>query len=422
MDKQNNHDADLRPEDQGGEETAPAGPAPDSEPGASDGKPSFPWEAARKEAKKEAKKAAAQAPVKIKKIKTGPGCLSRLFGLFGIVVTVAIILGFVAVLKYSVLFLPVTEESREVVVSIPEGASVAKIGQVLEEAGAIRSADAFVWTVRAKSRIKGQPLVLKAGEMALDSGKPVWKNLDLIVRGNYKLYPFTVPEGRNMYEIAKMIEGAGLGSSADFLTLCRDKTFIGFLGLDVDSLEGYLFPETYSFPKGTPMKTIIKTMVDAFWKVWKKYDGLAREKGLTRQEVVTLASIVEKETGVARERPIIAGVFFNRLAKGMKLQTDPTVVYGLTGHDGTITRKDLANPHPYNTYIIPGLPPGPIANPGEASISAVVKPDVVPYLYFVSKNDGSHHFSETLAEHNRMVNRYQRGQGDAAPSRGRNKR
>jgi UPF0755 protein len=127
--------------------------------------------------------------------------------------------------------------------------------------------------------------------------------------------------------------------------------------------------------------------------------------------VITLASIVEKETGQARERPLIAGVFFNRLARGMKLQTDPTVIYGLLpDFNGNLTRKDLETPTPYNTYVINGLPPGPIANPGEAAIQAIIRPDVLqPYLYFVSKNDGSHHFSKTLEEHNRMVYRYQRG-------------
>ncbi len=343
-----------------------------------------------------------------KKVRTGPGCLMRLFGLTGIVLGVALILAFLAGLKYSVLFLAPEEVSREVVVSIPEGASPTRIGQLLEEAGVVRSGQAFVWTFRAKNKLKG-PVLLKAGEMALDPSLPVWKTIDLIAKGNYKLYPFTVPEGRNIYDVAQLIENAGLGSQGDFLALCRDRDFIASLGLDGDTLEGYLFPETYSFPKGTPLKAIIKTMTDSFQAVWKKYEALAREKGLTRRQVMTLASIVEKETGVARERPVIAGVFYNRLAKGMKLQTDPTVIYGLLpDFNGTITSKDLATAHPYNTYVITGLPPGPITNPGEAAIAAVVRPDIVPFYYFVSKNDGTHHFSETLAEHNRMVNLYQR--------------
>ena len=364
-------------------------------------------------------------PPQPKKVRSGPGCLIRMLALICIVVVVAAILAFLAGLKYSVLFLPPEEASREVVVSIPEGAGAARIGQMLEEAGVIKSAEAFVWTLKAKERqrtaktflcerLEGEncerpPIVLKAGEMALDPSLPVWKIIDLIAKGNYKLYPFTVPEGRNIFDIAKMIEEAGLGTQADFLALCRDKVFINSLGLTGGSLEGYLFPETYSFPKGTPLEKIVKTMTDSFFKVWSKYEPEARNKNMDLHDVVTLASIVEKETGVARERPMIAGVFINRIAKGMKLQTDPTVIYGLLpDFDGNITKKDLQTPHPYNTYVIPGLPPGPISNPGEAAIAAVVQPDIVPFIYFVSKNDGSHDFSVTLKEHNEKVNKYQR--------------
>jgi UPF0755 protein len=343
--------------------------------------------------------------------KTGPGCFSRIFGLFGVAVSVGFILAFLGLLKYSVLFLPASDESREVVVSIPEGASPTRIGELLEQGGAIKSAQAFVWTLRARNRLSKSPIILKAGEMALDPSHSVWRIIDSLARGTYKLYPFTVPEGRNIYEIAQMVETNEFGTAYEFLELCRDKSFIRSLGLNVDSLEGYLFPETYNFPKGTTLRGIIKDMTTEYRKVWRKYETQALEKGLTEHEVITLASIVEKETGQARERPLIAGVFFNRLARGMRLQTDPTVIYGLMpGFNGNLTRRDLERPTPYNTYVINGLPPGPIANPGEAAIQAVIRPDILqPYLYFVSKNDGSHHFSKTLEEHNRMVNRYQRG-------------
>jgi len=343
--------------------------------------------------------------------KTGPGCFSRIFGLFGIAVSVGFILAFLGALKYSVLLLPASEESREVVVSIPEGSSPARIGELLEEAGAIKSAQAFVWTFRAKNRLSKSPVILKAGEMALDPSRSIWSIIDSLAKGTYKLYPFTVPEGKNIYDIAMLVNDHGFGPAAEFLELCRDRSFIRSLGLNVNSLEGYLFPETYNFPKGTTLRGIIKEMTSEFQKVWRKYEALALEKGLTTHEAITLASIVEKETGQGRERPLIAGVFFNRLARGMKLQTDPTVIYGLLpDFNGNLTRKDLDTPTPYNTYVINGLPPGPIANPGEEAIQAVIRPDVLqPYLYFVSKNDGSHHFSKTLEEHNRMVYRYQRG-------------
>ncbi len=344
------------------------------------------------------------------KIRTGPGLFSRAFGVVGIVISLGLIWAFLWGLKFSNEFLAPETESRELVVTIPEGAAAPRIGQILEEAGAIKSAEAFGWALKIKNRLnRGKPIVLKAGELALDPSLPVWEIIDLAAKGNYKLYPFTVPEGKNMFEIAKMVEAAGLGSAEDFLDLCRDRQFINSLGLSEKNLEGYLFPETYNFPKGTPLKTVIKTMTDSFFNIWKKYDSQSREAGLTRHEAITLASIVEKETGAAPERPIISGVFHNRLKKGMRLQTDPTVVYGLTNFSGSITQRDLAAEHPYNTYIIPALPPGPIANPGEAAIAAAVKPATVSYLYFVSKNDGTHQFSNTLNEHNRAVRQYQRG-------------
>lgn len=349
-----------------------------------------------------------EKPGRQPKVRTGPGCFSRIFGCLGVTLVVILILAFIGGLQYSALFLPPEEESREIVVGIPEGATAAQIGQLLETAGVIKSGQAFVWTLKGKNKIKG-PVVLKAGEMALDPSLPVWQTIDLIAKGNYKLYPFTVPEGRNKYEIAQLVEDAGLGARGDFLALCDDPNFIASLGLEVDNLEGYLFPDTYNFPKGTALKSIIKAMTDNFLKVWRGYDRFAEEKGLTRQEVVTLASIVEKETGVGGERPVIAGVFYNRLIKGMKLQTDPTVIYGfMPDFEGPITRQHLQANHPYNTYVIPALPPGPITNPGKAAIEAVIHPAVVPYLYFVSKNDGtgSHDFSETLADHNRKVDKY----------------
>ena len=167
-------------------------------------------------------------------------------------------------------------------------------------------------------------------------------------------------------------------------------------------------PETYHFVKGTTAREIVQAMVDRFWQVWKRYQIPAASQSLNRHEVITLASIIEKETGAESERPLIAAVFLNRLEIGMPLQTDPTVIYGLRDFDGNLTRKHLTTMTPYNTYLIPGLPPGPIANPGEDSIKAILEPAPVNYLYFVSKNDGTHYFSKTLAEHNRAVHRYQK--------------
>ena len=348
---------------------------------------------------------------RVRKVRTGPGLLGRLFGLVGLAVVVALFFGFLTVLRYGDNFLAPETASREVVVTVPQGQTVAQTAELLERSGIIKSADAFMWAVKIRSRLK-RPVSVKAGEQALDHSLNVWETIRLLERGNFKYYPFTVPEGRTIYDVAQAVQSAGLGSAADFLALCRDRAFMSSLGVEAPTLEGYLFPETYSFPKGTPLRSVIKAMTDQFWKVWAKYETKAADRGLTTAQVVTLASIVEKETGAAEERPLIASVFHNRLSKRMRLQTDPTVIYGLLPEfDGNLTRAHLESFTPYNTYVIDGLPPGPIANPGEAAIKAVLEPAQARYLYFVSKNDGTHHFSETLAEHNRMVNRYQRGRG-----------
>ncbi|MDR2405861.1 MAG: endolytic transglycosylase MltG [Deltaproteobacteria bacterium] len=342
-----------------------------------------------------------------KKIKTGPSLTGRLVGLIGLAAVVALIFGFHYVLEYSNKFSPPDTQSREVLVTIPQGASYPEIAHILKENGLIKDEGAFLLAIRLKSKLK-QPVGIKAGEQALDPSLNTWETIKTLVKGNFKFYPFTIPEGRNLREIATTVQNAGLGSAKDFLALCYDKTFIQSLGIQADSLEGYLFPETYNFPKNTPLSTIIKAMTTQFFKVWNKYNTLAAAKGLSQNEVLTMASIVEKETGAAQERPLIAAVFFNRLDKKMRLQTDPTVIYGLPNFNGNLTRADLETPHPYNTYVIQGLPPGPIASPGEDSIKAVLNPANTKYLYFVSKNDGTHHFSNTLAEHNKMVAQYQK--------------
>jgi UPF0755 protein len=338
---------------------------------------------------------------------TGPGVFGRSLGFIGIGVVAALVYGFIQLLEYGHLFTAPETVSREILVTIPQGADYPQVGEILQKAGVIRDKGAFLWAVRISSKLK-RPVSLKAGEQAMDPSLNVWDTIALLARGNFKLYPFTIPEGWNMSDIARQAELAGLGKASDFLALCSDPEFVRSLGLDSPTLEGYLFPETYSFPRGTPLRTVIKTMTDQFLKVWAKYADDAAARGLTRNEAVTLASIVEKETGDPAERPLISAVFFNRLEKRMRLQTDPTVIYGIPNFDGNLTRAHLETPHPWNTYVIQGLPPTPIASPGEAAIRAAVNPAQADYLYFVSKNDGTHHFSSTLKEHNRMVAQYQR--------------
>ncbi|MEW5723737.1 MAG: endolytic transglycosylase MltG [Thermodesulfobacteriota bacterium] len=335
------------------------------------------------------------------------GCFSRLVIVFLILCLLALLGAGVAYLEIRTRLMPVSAEPTKVDVTIPKGAPVLEIGRILEEHKVIRSAEAF----RHYVAFKKVGHLLKAGEMVLDSSLGTPQIVEALIKGSFKLYALTIPEGLTMRQIAQKAAEAGFVDQQEFLALCRDRQFITTLGLDVDSLEGYLFPQTYYFPKNVTTREVIKTMVDMFWQVWDRYQSTAKNHKLTRPQIITLASIVEKETAAPEERPLIASVFLNRLEKGMKLETDPTVIYGLENFNGNLTKKDLQTPHPYNTYVIQGLPPGPIASPGEESIKAVLRPAVSDYLFFVSRNDGTHQFSRTLKEHNQAVNKYQRGGG-----------
>lgn len=212
-----------------------------------------------------------------------------------------------------------------------------------------------------------------------------------------------------MEQIADLLDSKGLVNKQQFLSLAQDPALLEQYGIPGPTLEGYLYPDTYQLARGISPSTAIHTMVERFWMLVRPLKKRAEDLGMEMEDVITLASIVEKETGLAGERATIASVFLNRLKRRMRLESDPTVIYGLKNFDGNLTRKDLSKPTPYNTYVIRGLPPGPIANPGLEAIKAVLYPAKTDYLYFVSKNDGSHHFSRTLSEHNRAVRMYQKG-------------
>lgn len=299
---------------------------------------------------------------------------------------------------------PASAEKKEILVTIPRGASAAEIGRLLEQAGVIRSARAFRYLVA----LSGKGATLKAGEHILDPSLSTPEIIDSLIKGRLKLYRLTVPEGLTLAQVARLAGQSGLADPEEFFALGHDPEMIASLGLQAPSLEGYLFPETYYFVRETTARRIIQTMVRRFEAVWETLPPRAGDLGLTRHEVVILASIVEKETAVPAERPLIAATFLNRLRRGMRLESDPTVIYGLKDFDGNLTRQDLETPTPYNTYQIDGLPPGPICNPGAAGLRAVLEPAPVDYLFFVSKNDGTHHFSHSLTQHNRAVNQYQR--------------
>jgi len=263
---------------------------------------------------------------------------------------------------------------------------------------------------------------LQAGEYSFPAGLSNQAIIEKLAKGEVYYRPLTIPEGFNILQIGDLL-ASGFGyQSHDFLQQVRNEKFIRSLGLDVPSLEGYLFPDTYLVTRGQMLGEIISMMVRRFNAVFaeiSKQDHLPGQPGLpklSQHEVVILASIVEKETALPEERPLIAAVFLNRLKNNMKLQADPTVIYGINDFNGNITRKDLITPSPYNTYTQTGLPVGPIANPGKESLAAVLHPADVAYLYFVAKNDGSHYFSTSLEEHNRAVIRFQKQRRSAKES------
>jgi UPF0755 protein len=233
--------------------------------------------------------------------------------------------------------------------------------------------------------------------------------LNRMIPGRGAFHRITVPEGLTAREIAGLLADAKVGGKERLLAEISDPDLLAQLGLTDKGIEGYLFPDTYYFPDGMTEGEVLTAMVEAFHAAVDPLLRQAKPPALSAHEVVTLASMIEKETGDAAERPMVAAVFYNRLKIGLPLQSDPTAVYELEERRKTITHKDLQNKSPYNTYHIKGLPPGPICNPGLSSLKAALAPANVPYLYFVSKNDGSHSFSVELAEHNRAVKTYQGG-------------
>jgi UPF0755 protein len=252
---------------------------------------------------------------------------------------------------------------------------------------------------------------LKAGEYRFAEPMSALEVVNKIARGDVYRRLVTFREGLTIREMAKVYEDAGLGKAADFETAARDTSAIRELDATATDLEGYLFPDTYSLRRETAAPVLVAQMVASFKRAFGDASrAAAAARQLSLREAVTLASLVEKETAVADERPIVAAVYLNRRAIGMPMQADPTVIYAMQragNYNGNIRRDDLQIDSPYNTYRYPGLPPGPIASPGKAALDAAVNPAQVDYLYFVSKNDGSHVFARTLDEHNRNVHEWQ---------------
>ncbi|MGM0418124.1 MAG: endolytic transglycosylase MltG [Thermodesulfobacteriota bacterium] len=251
---------------------------------------------------------------------------------------------------------------------------------------------------------------IQAGEYSLSPAMTPDQILTMFVKGRVNLVKLTIPEGYTIFQIAAELEKKNICKSKNFTEKTNDKDLLYKYSIPGPSFEGYLYPETYFFKKDSDPEKIIQTMVSSFKNHYTKdLKKRASEIGFTDHEAVTLASIIEKETGKKSEREIISSVFHNRLKKGMRLETDPTVIYGIKDFDGNIKKRDLQHKTPYNTYMIKGLPPGPIANPGIKSIKAALYPAETDYLFFVSKKDGSHYFSTSYKEHLKAVNKYQLG-------------
>lgn len=295
-------------------------------------------------------------------------------------------------------------KATEKSIIIASGQSLKKSAAILQSEGIITSASKF----RLLARIKDYDKKLQAGEYILSASMPPLKILEIMISGSVKLYKITIPEGYNIFQIAAIVAEAGFASKSSFLESATDPATAREMGIEASTLEGYLFPDTYFFPKGVTIEKMISKMIARFREVFTEdLKKRAQKIGFSVHQVVTLASIIEKETGAPEERPIISSVFHNRLKRGMRLETDPTVIYGIKDFDGNLTRKHLATHTPYNTYKIKGLPPGPIANPGIASMEAALFPAETAFLYFVSKKDRTHHFSKNLIEHNKAVRKYQ---------------
>lgn len=306
---------------------------------------------------------------------------------------------------YVTFFTPASREGGLHTVYIQKGTGFRVVAENLEKAGVVRDAESFIYA----ARLLGAYKKVQAGEYELDSSMTPLSILNALTTGRVKKHLVTIPEGYNIQEVADTLGAEGLVDPAEFKARAADRYFVATLGLDGATLEGYLFPDTYSFTKGMTVDEVITKMVEKFKTVYMaEFDSRARAKGMSMRTVVTLASIIEKETGSPGERALISAVLHNRLKKRIKLQSDPTVIYAIKDFDGNLTRKHLLEKTPYNTYVNYGLPPGPIANPGRASLDAAISPANADYLYFVSMNNGKHFFSSSLKEHNKAVDSFQR--------------
>jgi UPF0755 protein len=298
---------------------------------------------------------------------------------------------------------------------IKKGSSLKKVSTTLKQEGVIRDASLFI----RMATFLGKKKEVKAGEYEFHTRMHPWEVLNILAKGQVKPRLVTIVEGFTLSQIAQLLDDLEIVEKKAFLEKTSSPALIISLGLPysatsnpASSLEGYLFPNTYHLLREMNAEEIIQMMVQQFKKVVNnEWNRRASQLGMSQREIVILASIIEKEASLPEEKPFVSAVFHNRLKKKIPLQSDPTVIYGIKNFNGNLTRVDLQRPSPYNTYLNNGLPPTPICNPGKDSLLAALNPSPVSYLYFVSKNDGSHYFSSTMEEHNQAVMKYQKGGG-----------
>ena len=307
---------------------------------------------------------------------------------------------------------PPTSSEEVVNFDVPVGSNSRTIAKRLIEKKLIRSEHVF----RLAVRYRGTGKRLQAGTYVLRRNMALWDLLNEFEKGQVTLISWTVPEGLTTAAIAELWETSGFGTAAAFRKAAESQHLLDRYGLTDKTAEGYLFPNTYKFAKGTTTEKVVEMMLDEFKQQWtEKFEEAAQNLGRTRHEIVTLASVIEKEAQSDLERPRISSVFHNRLTRKWKLQADPTVLYALGNPKSPLTKADLQVDSPYNTYKYKGLPPGPIANPGIDSIVAALHPEKTDYLYFVAIGEGKHHFSKTLSEHNRMIRKMRRASRKHVP-------
>ncbi len=309
---------------------------------------------------------------------------------------------------------PVSRSGRNgEVVYIRSGLSSGKIAGFLKGKGLIKNKFYFLLIAKIFDVDKG----LKSGEYLFNKNMSTLNILHRLKNGMVLTHPVVIPEGYNIYQVARVLEQKGILSSFSLLKVCNDKELCRRLNIEADSVEGYLFPDTYFLAKDMNPEQIIMLMVNRFYEVLPEdAETLAKARNMSLHEIVILASLIEKETSDRKEMPLIAAVFYNRLRKGMPLQCDPSVLYAIGEVSKRLTKKDLQIDSPYNTYLNRGLPPGPIANPGLKAVKAALNPSELDYLYFVSQNNGTHYFSKSLPEHNYAVLKYQiRGEKPPIP-------